>query len=575
MRTMLRYCFLLSLSLPLTLSAPAQTVGSCAVGNASAVLGVNGVRAGLFNRGNLAWQDDTPLNDGAPLYEVPKGSGIQSMLTSTLWTGGLVGGELRMSASSYGQFGEEYELYPGPLGPDGTPPADCEPFDRIWRVSRFDLADYERTGVASADLAEWPAALGAPYFDVDGDGRYDLAAGDRPAISGDEMAWWVMNDVAGPHRKTLSDPIGLEVRASAFGKASPDSALRYTTFYRYDLTYRGSTPLDSAYFGVHTDALGDGFYKFAGTDSLRNLAFVYEANNDAGGNGIASPALGLRILDGPVLLSNGQDDDYDGLIDEAGERGLMTAGSWVTDNHPYGYDGPNPAQQFYNLLRCRWGDGARWKVGGDGYCNSEGCGPENPAEQTCWVFPNSGTPADPVPGYWSEMCLDPDCERSNANDGYGRFHVSTGPFALQPGETTTVTLAFVWARGQNNFDSVQELKVASDFVERAYRLGVLDPVAPPLAEAEPLPSAYGLSQPFPNPFRESAELTLTVPEEASPLRLAVYDVLGREVAVLADGVLAPGEHLLTLGGAGLPSGLYVLRLSAERQSRSLTVLHVE
>ncbi len=146
---------------------------------------------------------------------------------------------------------------------------------------------------------------------------------------------------------------------------------------------------------------------------------------------------------------------------------------------------------------------------------------------------------------------------------------------MQPGETVTVAFALVWARGASNFDSVQELKVASDFVERAYSLGALDPVAPPpLAAPEP-PDDLRLAGPFPNPFRDAAALTLTVPEGLGRLRVAVYDVLGREVAVLADGVLAPGEHPLVLDGSGLAAGVYLVRLETGGGAKTLKLIHTE
>jgi hypothetical protein len=44
---------------------------------------------------------------------------------------------------------------------------------------------------------------------------------------------------------------------------------------------------------------------------------------------------------------------------------------------------------------------------------------------------------------------------------------------------------------------------------------------------------------------------------------AVYDVLGRRVALLHEGALEAGSHALRLNGAGLPSGRYLLRVAAE------------
>ncbi len=66
---------------------------------------------------------------------------------------------------------------------------------------------------------------------------------------------------------------------------------------------------------------------------------------------------------------------------------------------------------------------------------------------------------------------------------------------------------------------------------------------------------------YPNPFAQSATVALTLGDETR-VRVAVYDVLGREVAVLADGALAAGRHDLRLDGRGLPAGVYLVRAEA-------------
>ncbi|MEM1041271.1 MAG: T9SS type A sorting domain-containing protein [Bacteroidota bacterium] len=76
--------------------------------------------------------------------------------------------------------------------------------------------------------------------------------------------------------------------------------------------------------------------------------------------------------------------------------------------------------------------------------------------------------------------------------------------------------------------------------------------------------AFGLAPVYPNPVREAATVEFAL-SEAGTVRLTVYDLLGREVAVLADGTLDAGFHTATLGGAGLPSGTYLVRLSAAGQ----------
>jgi len=75
-----------------------------------------------------------------------------------------------------------------------------------------------------------------------------------------------------------------------------------------------------------------------------------------------------------------------------------------------------------------------------------------------------------------------------------------------------------------------------------------------------LPAAYRLDQNYPNPFNPktvvSAQWTVN-----SVVRLAVYDILGREAAVLADGRYPAGRYTFTFDGTHLSSGVYFCRMS--------------
>ena len=46
------------------------------------------------------------------------------------------------------------------------------------------------------------------------------------------------------------------------------------------------------------------------------------------------------------------------------------------------------------------------------------------------------------------------------------------------------------------------------------------------------------------------------------MRVDVYEALGRQVAVLADGEMVTGWHRVRLDGSTLPSGVYLVRMSA-------------
>jgi hypothetical protein len=69
-----------------------------------------------------------------------------------------------------------------------------------------------------------------------------------------------------------------------------------------------------------------------------------------------------------------------------------------------------------------------------------------------------------------------------------------------------------------------------------------------------------LAPPAPNPTSGAARIAFSL-DEAAPVRLAVYDVLGREVAVLVDGPVEAGAHEAVFDAHGLPAGAYVVRMT--------------
>jgi hypothetical protein len=85
-----------------------------------------------------------------------------------------------------------------------------------------------------------------------------------------------------------------------------------------------------------------------------------------------------------------------------------------------------------------------------------------------------------------------------------------------------------------------------------------------------LPQDFSLAQNYPNPFNPATRITFALPEQAS-VSLRVYDVLGREVATLASGLMAAGYHTavwngVTGSGTDVSSGVYFYRLEATSAS---------
>jgi hypothetical protein len=82
------------------------------------------------------------------------------------------------------------------------------------------------------------------------------------------------------------------------------------------------------------------------------------------------------------------------------------------------------------------------------------------------------------------------------------------------------------------------------------------------ARAAAVPTAFALAPAYPNPFSSRATLGVDVPEAAS-VRVVVYDVLGRSVAVLLDGAVEAGRHETVLDATALASGVYVVRMTTD------------
>ncbi|MFC1481212.1 M6 family metalloprotease domain-containing protein [Candidatus Neomarinimicrobiota bacterium] len=98
-------------------------------------------------------------------------------------------------------------------------------------------------------------------------------------------------------------------------------------------------------------------------------------------------------------------------------------------------------------------------------------------------------------------------------------------------------------------------------------------------ETEPgpaLPAQYALGQNYPNPFNPTTTISLEIPKTGR-VELIVYDLLGREVVKLVDGVIEPGKFIIRWSGrdargAAVPSGIYFARMHAARYSKTIKML---
>ena len=86
-----------------------------------------------------------------------------------------------------------------------------------------------------------------------------------------------------------------------------------------------------------------------------------------------------------------------------------------------------------------------------------------------------------------------------------------------------------------------------------------------------IPETFSLSQNYPNPFNPATKIKFSIPPSkgARPSRLGsdegmitliIYDILGREVAILVNEQLQPGTYEVEWDGTNYPSGVYFYKL---------------
>ncbi len=79
-------------------------------------------------------------------------------------------------------------------------------------------------------------------------------------------------------------------------------------------------------------------------------------------------------------------------------------------------------------------------------------------------------------------------------------------------------------------------------------------------ESSALPAVVSLQQNYPNPFNPATLIPYSV-SGLGFVTIKIYDVLGREVATLVDGVMPGGEHQVQFDASNLASGVYTYRLT--------------
>lgn len=92
-------------------------------------------------------------------------------------------------------------------------------------------------------------------------------------------------------------------------------------------------------------------------------------------------------------------------------------------------------------------------------------------------------------------------------------------------------------------------------------------------ETDETPESVELRQNYPNPFNPATNIVYFLPEPQQ-VRVGVYNVVGQQVAVLADETMRAGEHSVIWNASDMPSGIYIVQLETGNRifTRKITLI---
>ncbi len=121
-------------------------------------------------------------------------------------------------------------------------------------------------------------------------------------------------------------------------------------------------------------------------------------------------------------------------------------------------------------------------------------------------------------------------------------------------------------------ERIWDVFMQHEAIQRGISLAGFEPVVTAVEPESPQPTL--LLENYPNPFSSRTEIHYHL-SQTGKVRLAIYDLLGREVSVLVDERKTPGEYAVTFEAGSLPSGLYFYRLSSPAGTRTGKMVRVK
>ena len=142
--------------------------------------------------------------------------------------------------------------------------------------------------------------------------------------------------------------------------------------------------------------------------------------------------------------------------------------------------------------------------------------------------------------------------KTQAGAGDVSFVVASGPFTINPNDTLSVAFAVIAG------DNLSHLQSNLLYAKQKWNQIITN-----VNNETPIVYDYRLDQNYPNPFNPITNIRFSI-KEKSPVSIKLYDIVGREVALIMNEVKDAGEYEIELdaGRLGLSSGVYFYQMKA-------------
>jgi hypothetical protein len=481
-------------------------------------------------------------------FEWPKGSNKFAVFTAGLTIAAKVNDTLRMVAASYlGEYTPGYCV-------NGVPYTNSN--FKIYKVSRGDNQN------TNPDWLNWGLMVpyGAPFVDVDNNGIYDPAI-DTPGVKNAASTIFLsMTDGfynshnPGEGFGGGTSPLFAEVHLTAWAYTQPSYA--DMQFLKFVIINKGTQPWTRTYFSLVTDPdLGWANDDYVGCDTARKLGYCYNSNNNDPVYGTAPPAVGFLLLKGtyskytnpPMQLDM---TSFDHFINPG--IGLPPPCESAPIGEPMG---AYHLMQGYKKDSTCWLDPTQLITPPNYYRKTKFLWPGDPESNIGWTEIKGMIQNCNGLSYGNPVIPNPPGDR--------RLVLNSGAenLTVMPGDTQTIVVCQLIARGTSNLNSVTKLKQLADVAIQFYNSGYIIGINKISSE---VPTSFRLEQNYPNPFNPISKIKYQIAKtqiKNQKVQLIIYNSLGQEVEILVNETQEPGIYEVTFDGSNYASGVYFYQLS--------------